>query len=117
MALSGLLFFTNNPILFLVSRGIIGIAEALVFVGFVGIIVKKYSNIGEATPVLGKFFSIMGLGLLIAPSIGSIFITYSAFTQLFILYIISLLISLAMILGKIRYIVISEDLKNSRYRI
>jgi len=112
MMLSGLLFFTNDSILFLVSRGIIGIAEALVFVGFVGIIVKKYSIIGEATPILGKFFSIMGLGLLIAPSVGSIFMTYSAFTELFIMYLLTLLISFLLIIGRVRYKIVSRDFKS-----
>lgn len=77
MALDTFLFFTGNPSIYLIARAVIGISEALAFVGFVGIIIRRYPRPGEATPALGKLFSIMGIGLVLAPSIGSLFLSYS----------------------------------------
>ncbi len=89
--LSGILFFTGNPILYIVGRAIIGVAEAFVFVGFVGVIIGSFPGVGEATPILGRFFSIMSLGIVIAPALGSIFITRSLYNLLFTIFILMLI--------------------------
>jgi|Deesub1362A_J573_1020465.scaffolds.fasta_scaffold00003_343 MFS family permease len=86
--LSGILFFTGEPLLYVVARIIIGVAEAFVFVGFVGVIVGSFPGVGEATPILGRFFSIMSLGLVIAPALGSIFISRSLYNLLFTFFIL-----------------------------
>ena len=100
MIFAGILFFSKSPILFIISRLLIGISESLVFVGFIGIIISRNPELGGATPALGRFFSLTGIALFVGPSIGSFFIVNRIINYLFYLYLILLAISLVLLVRK-----------------
>lgn len=100
MIFTGILFFSRSPTLLIISRLLIGIAESLVFVGFIGTIISRNPELGGATPALGKFFSLMGVALFIGPSIGSFFIVHKMITCLFYLYLIFLTTSFILLVRK-----------------
>ena len=100
MFFAGILFFSKLPYLLIISRFLIGVSESLIFVGFIGIIISMNSELGGATPALGKFFSLMGIALFIGPSIGSFFIVNKMINYLFYLYLFLLIISLIILVNK-----------------
>lgn len=97
MFLSMILFFTWNPYLFILGRGLIGFFESFVFVGYIGVLLTIFKGHEEGTYAIGKFFSIMGLGLVLGPLLGAYYVKSR-------LYILSFPVS--MLLTVLAYILV-----------
>lgn len=74
MMVGVLLFYTWNPWLFIVGRGAIGLFESFVFVGYIGLLLNIFKSHEEGTYAIGKFFSIMGVGLVFGPLLGAAYV-------------------------------------------
>lgn len=69
-----LLFYSWNPWLFILGRGAIGFFESFVFVGYIGALLRIFKTHEEGTYAIGKFFSIMGIALVVGPLLGAAYV-------------------------------------------
>ena len=74
MVVSMFLFYLDNPILFIVARALIGLFESFIFVGYMALLLNLFRSHEEGTYAIGKFFSIMGVGLVFGPMAGAIYV-------------------------------------------
>lgn len=74
MFMALLLFYSRNPWLFIVGRGAIGFFESFVFVGYIALLLNIFKSHEEGTYAVGKFFSIMGIGLVVGPLVGAAYV-------------------------------------------
>ncbi len=74
MFMSIFLFYSGNPWLFIIGRGAIGFFESFVFVGYIALLLNIFKSHEEGTYAIGKFFSIMGIGLVVGPLMGAAYV-------------------------------------------
>jgi len=108
---SSILYLSGDPILYIIGRGLTGLFESIIFVGFIGSIIRFRGSVKGATKSMGRMFASISLAILTAPALSSILISIGLDIVVVYIYFILLLIALVIMFTG-RWI---EDLKGETH--